>query len=1112
MKRILTIAIVIMLSLSTLVAISPFVQSASSDKNQMAPPCSEDTSIQNDYLQVAVTDPPSSYAARFTLGNTGGDPANPNDDNRILLYGHPNPWSSFTTIRIDGSDSTYGSSAGTFTQSPTGYLTYIKTVWVTTSIQVTQVLALTLNPSTNRVDAMEIRYMLENLDLSNSHNVGLRILLDTMLGNNDGAPFQIPGTGAVTTEHEFLGGSVPDYWQSFDDLNNPTVISQGTLRGGDATVPDRVIFVSWPDFYATAWDYTITSGKIFGSTGYPDSSVGLYWNPRNLGAGQRIEYVTYYGLSGLSQSMLPPLTLSVSGPLILSVISGAYSPNPFTVTAYVQDVSTAIINNVAITADLPTGLSLAGSPATQTISSLSPNEMRSVSWSVRAADQASDTLLSYIVSATATGVSQRTVTRSVLIPALSLTYDTTFRSTPNGYQFVNPVVPTLTWNLFEGTFGVDEVEINGQARPRATTYYNNNFRTYASGGSCFGMSSSSSVLYQNSFQGWDLGADRHRLLDNIGEPFTDTNGNVRYDAGEPFTDNNGNGAWDSVRTWGVFPTFIQTPTDWVETYQGRWSDAAIQANRQTNPTPNDAYNKLKQRMASGSWTQDPIVLCFWWLNAAGHAVGHAVVPYRIEESADHQQANVRIYDNNFPGQERTFVFNLAANTASDPDYNGGNNFPGGAGVPPVEVIDLAAIQQEPQMADYDTVTPSAHLLFTDITGNHLGYVNGQFESEINGPYLLQVPTQSQNIQPESYFLSNLDLKRELLGIEDGTATVSIMMPNSLVVVDTQVTPASHDEIHVSSDGLAVQFISNLGTDSVSIMLDVETNDFARLVCIYGFGVEAQSSVEICFSSDLNAVMFTNNGVTKTFNIHFEQVGNGADSYDSAARVVVNENSAQNLQFMDNVPPSLAIETPSENEAIQNGATFKTSASDASGVASVTFSIQCPQGNVISEEFQQMPAELGSDGKWRLYFDTRRLPDGFYLLVANGTDILGNWGTKTVPFSIRNWAAMELLPSTPSNKAGRTIPIKFSIRVKASVDPAQPFIYNEELTIKIFKKASPNNILLQTSTFGTTSRDYRIDFGKLYITNFKTLSTPANYRVEIYRKGMLIGWFEFSTTK
>lgn len=131
-------------------------------------------------------------------------------------------------------------------------------MWTCDNIQVTQVCELVPNPSTGRADAMKIRYQFTNVDQIESHNVGLRILLDTMLGPNDGAPFQVPEVGSemgipITTEREFLKSrnEVPDFWQSFDDLNNPTVVSQGTLKGGDATEPDRVIFASWPDFYDT---------------------------------------------------------------------------------------------------------------------------------------------------------------------------------------------------------------------------------------------------------------------------------------------------------------------------------------------------------------------------------------------------------------------------------------------------------------------------------------------------------------------------------------------------------------------------------------------------------------------------------------------------------------------------------------------------------------------------------------------------------------------------------------------------------------------------------------------------------------------------------------------
>jgi len=91
-------------------------------------------------------------------------------------------------------------------------------------------------------------------------------------------------------------------------------------------------------------------------------------------------------------------------------------------------------------------------------------------------------------------------------------------------------------------------------------------------------------------------------------------------------------------------------------------------------------------------------------------------------------------------------------------------------------------------------------------------------------------------------------------------------------------------------------------------------------------------------------------------------------------------------------------------------------------------------------------------------------------------------------------------------------VKFALRVVASVDPSQLFVYNEELTIKIYATDDPSNIL-QTSTFGDTARDYRINtISEHYITNFKTLKTPRTYTVEVWRKDMLIGIFHFQTVK
>ena len=96
-----------------------------------------------------------------------------------------------------------------------------------------------------------------------------------------------------------------------------------------------------------------------------------------------------------------------------------------------------------------------------------------------------------------------------------------------------------------------------------------------------------------------------------------------------------------------------------------------------------------------------------------------------------------------------------------------------------------------------------------------------------------------------------------------------------------------------------------------------------------------------------------------------------------------------------------------------------------------------------------------------------------------------------------------------------MPIKFSVRVAESDDPSRPFIYSKDLEIVIYAKDNPG-VILQTSTFGDTATDYRIDGDdELYITNFRTLATATTYVVEVYRYkagGMLVGSFEFSTVR
>lgn len=149
----------------------------------------------------------------------------------------------------------------------------------------------------------------------------------------------------------------------------------------------------------------------------------------------------------------------------------------------------------------------------------------------------------------------------------------------------------------------------------------------------------------------------------------------------------------------------------------------------------------------------------------------------------------------------------------------------------------------------------------------------------------------------------------------------------------------------------------------------------------------------------------------------------------------------------------------EDVALQDEVTLEVSVWDLSQVASVGFLIRCAQGDIIAS----MSATLFPDGKWKADFNTAQHSDGFYFAETTLEDILGNVRTTTVPFSVQNWACIELLPASLSNKAGRTMPVKFSIRVKTSVDPAQPFIRNQELTPRSTEKAIPERFFKHRHT-------------------------------------------------
>lgn len=309
--------------------------------------------LSNEFIEFAV----NSSNGRFTVGTVAGNPDLSTDDNKIMLYGHSNPRTSYTTFHVNGESYIYGDNG--FTVSPyfDNNSNYSETAFG--DIHVKQEISIVENSATHRDDIVEIKYVVSNTG-NNTASLGVRIMMDTMLGSNDAAPFRVPGYGDLTTEKEFSGDSIPQYWQAFDALNNPRVVSHGNFVSG-AIKPDRVQFTNWGRVYNTPWDYHVSEGSSNG-----DSAVSIIWE-RSLAAGAQETYVTRYGLSELLQNLQPPLGLTIAAASSVSTTPEKDGYLSYPITIYIQNIGTTTAKNVACTIELPNELAFDNSSDSKVI-------------------------------------------------------------------------------------------------------------------------------------------------------------------------------------------------------------------------------------------------------------------------------------------------------------------------------------------------------------------------------------------------------------------------------------------------------------------------------------------------------------------------------------------------------------------------------------------------------------------------------------------------------------------------------------------------------------------------------------------------------------------------
>ena len=372
--------------------------------------------LGNDYIVIFINQDDNAKG-RFAIETTGGAPMEPSDDNKPLVYGRPKPWTSYTTIKINNVNYVFGGTTkrragddanyGEVTEGPVIKNNQIYTSSLINGIKVEQILSIVKSSTTGLFDTAQIKYRLIN-NSNEEKEVGLRVMLDTMLGQNDGAPFRLADK-AVTSDNLYLEEELPSFWQAFDSITNPTVTSQGTFKGPGVTAPDKVYFADWGSLADGDWNFDFNPGQEFVRKGeYEiDSAIAMMWEPRLLEPNEEVTYVTNYGLGGIK--VVPGLlALGVTSPAEFTFDENNRS---FPVVAYVENTSEITAENVKVEIDLPEEFT--ADTLVKEIGNLSSKDTAQVSWSVRPAGDEVPGNMTYRVKVSADNTDSNEVERQI---------------------------------------------------------------------------------------------------------------------------------------------------------------------------------------------------------------------------------------------------------------------------------------------------------------------------------------------------------------------------------------------------------------------------------------------------------------------------------------------------------------------------------------------------------------------------------------------------------------------------------------------------------------------------------------------------------------------------
>jgi hypothetical protein len=311
------------------------------------------------------------------------DPANPGKFKRLTY--EEDGTTNNTVVRLDGIEHLFGQAPGKWlkkdrTDIPLADVLKAKQRyrWSGTweyveDIRVTQTVEIVPNQQTRKLDTCLVRYTVVNHSAL-PRKVGIRTMLDTFIGANDGVPFRIPGQkDFVETKKVLSRKEIPEHIEAWEyaDLKRPGTIAHLGLKPDMPEVNldplTQVVICRFPgnsEIRDWEWDFKAINDP---PEERKDSCVVLYWGEQILRPREKREMAYTYGLNAI-----------VGGAQLALSASGSFRPGgTFTLTATVDNAA-----GEPVRLELPSGVSIVEGQAEQRIDKAEGPAQRT--WGLRA--------------------------------------------------------------------------------------------------------------------------------------------------------------------------------------------------------------------------------------------------------------------------------------------------------------------------------------------------------------------------------------------------------------------------------------------------------------------------------------------------------------------------------------------------------------------------------------------------------------------------------------------------------------------------------------------------------------------------------------------------------